>query len=141
MSQPANLGAPKPGAFVHVILADGSRTNGYANTDSEVLLDCDPSLIARIDVLLDGHPVETEYLRPPELRTDGFTFNPTGGGSGLRLRLLDASQGLFRMHCSTNLGSTNWVDLGEAVPSGADQEYTDTQPGTAHKFYRAVQQP
>lgn len=134
-------GAPKPGTFVNVILTDGSRTNGYANTDSEILLDCDPSLIARIDLLLDGHPVGTDYRRQPELRTDGFSLNPTGGSPGFRLRLLDAPQGLFRMHFSTNLISTNWAELGQTVPTGADQEYTDTLPGNGPKFYRAIQEP
>ncbi|MFZ9931913.1 MAG: C25 family cysteine peptidase [Chthoniobacterales bacterium] len=137
-------GAAKPGAFVNILLNDGSRTNGYANTDGDVPLGFDPGLIARIDLLLDGAPVGTEYRKTPVLRAEGFATSPTGGPGGFKVRLVDAPQGLFRIHATTNLLGTNWTDLGESWPAGTDQEFTDATASpisSLRRFYRAVQQP
>jgi hypothetical protein len=129
-------GSIKPGAFVNLTSSDGRRFNGFANTEGDVEISIDPSLVARLDLILDGFPFTAEYLQAPALEAVGFV------SGGFKVRLRQAPQGVFRIFGSADLQT--WQDLGLATPQGSNQEFVDPVAPTgagARRFYRAVQEP
>ena len=133
-------GAVISGVLVNVVMADGTKLNSYTDELGEAFFAVEPSAVSRLDLQREGFPVGAKYLRTPVLKADGFVNAPTGA-RGFKLRLADASQGVFRVQAASDPGG-NWTDLGTAQPTGKDQEFTDENSGShTRRFYRAVQEP